>query len=117
MLAVVFIRRLREGKTWEDFRDAWYPDTGFGVPARVIAGPSTTDPREIVTVGFVDIAPDDLASMGEQVAAAEASRHDRIAEVIESTEVRTFFELEGDHDFSAAPHPLDADKKGFPWVS
>ncbi len=116
MLAVVFIRRLREGKSWDDFRDAWYPDNGFGVPARVIAGPSTTDPRDIVTVGFVDVAPEDLASVGEQVAAAEATRHDRIAEVIERTEVRTFFEVMGDHDFSAVPHALDDSAKGFPWA-
>jgi hypothetical protein len=49
------------------------------------------------------------------VAAAEQTRHDRIDAVIESTEVRTFFVVEGDHDFSAAPTPLPADRRGFPW--
>jgi hypothetical protein len=39
MLGVVFVHRLRAGKTYADFVDAWYPDTGFGVPARILSGP------------------------------------------------------------------------------
>jgi hypothetical protein len=34
-------------------------------------------------------------------------RHDRIAEVIESTELRSFFELRAEHDFSAAPREIE----------
>jgi hypothetical protein len=115
MIGVVFVRRLREGKTYADFVEAWYPDTGFGVPARILSGPGVTDSREVVTVGFVDVEPDALEHLGERVAAAEQTRHDRIDAVIESTEVRTFFVVEGDHDFSAAPTPLPADRRGFPW--
>ncbi len=55
MLGVVFVRRLREGKTYADFVDAWYPDTGFGVPARILSGPGLADEREVVTIGFVDV--------------------------------------------------------------
>jgi hypothetical protein len=40
MLGVVFVRKLREGMTYDDFREAWFPDVGFGVPARVISGRS-----------------------------------------------------------------------------
>ncbi len=78
MLGVVFVRRLREGKTYADFVDAWYPDTGFGVPARILSGPGVTDEREVVTIGFVDVSADDLAQLGERVLAAESTRHDRI---------------------------------------
>jgi hypothetical protein len=117
MLGVVFVRRLREGKSYADFVDAWYPDTGFGVPARVLSGPGLADPRDVVTIGFVDIQPDDLERVGERVLAAEAARHDRIDAVIESTVVRTFFTVEGDHDFSqAAPTTLSAERRGFPWA-
>jgi hypothetical protein len=115
MLGVVFVRRLREEKTYADFVDAWYPDTGFGAPARILSGPGLADARDVVTVGFVDIAPDDLERMGDAVVAAEATRHERIDAVIESTELRTFFVVEGDHDFSAAPTPLSPDRQGFPW--
>ena len=48
MLGVVFVRRLREGKTYADFVDAWYPDSGFGVPARILSGPGVADPREVL---------------------------------------------------------------------
>jgi hypothetical protein len=115
MIGVVFVRRLREGKTYGDFVDAWYPDSGFGVPARILSGPGVTDEREVVTIGFVDVAPDDLEHVGERVLAAEQTRHDRIDAVIESTELRTFFVVDGDHDFSAAPAPLPPDRQGFPW--
>ena len=73
------------------------------------------DAREVMTVGFVDVAPDDLEHLGERVLAAEQTRHDRIDAVIESTELRTFFVVEGDHDFSDAPTPLPPDRQGFPW--
>ena len=61
MIGVVFVRRLREGKSYDDFRAAWA--------------------------------------------------------VIESTEVRTFFVVDGDHDFQAAPHPVAGSAKGYPWVT
>ena len=83
MLGVVFVRRLREGKTYDDFVDAWYPDTGFGVPARILSGPGIADVREIVTIGFVDVRPRRPRAVGERVLAAEATRHDRIDAVIE----------------------------------
>ena len=31
MFVAVSVRRLREGKTYADFLDAWYPDRGFGL--------------------------------------------------------------------------------------
>jgi hypothetical protein len=116
MLGVVFVRRLREGKTYSDFVEAWYPESGFGVPARILSGPGVADARDVVTVGFVDADPADLDDLGERVAAAEATRHERIEAVIESTELRTFFVVDGDHDFSAAPRPLDDERRGFPWA-
>jgi hypothetical protein len=87
MFIAVFVRRLRPGKTAEDFVDAWYPDKGFGFPGR---GPfvarNIEGDREILTVGFIDI-PDreQLAGAVERVAAQEAVCHDRIAHVIKST--------------------------------
>jgi hypothetical protein len=48
-----------------------YPDSGFGVPARILSGPGVTDPREVVTIGFVDVEPARLEHLGERVLAAE----------------------------------------------
>jgi hypothetical protein len=115
MIGVVFVRKLREGKSYSDFREAWFPDVGFGVPARVISGAGVLDPSEIATVGFLDVAADQLGELGERLTAAEAARHDRIHAVIESTEIRVFFEVEGDDDFAAAPQPVAPDARGYPW--
>jgi len=34
MFVAVLARRLKPGKTYEDFLDAWYPDKGFGFSGR-----------------------------------------------------------------------------------
>jgi len=31
MMVSIIIRRLKKGKTYEDFRKAWYHTTGFGI--------------------------------------------------------------------------------------
>ena len=102
MFVTVLVRRLRDGKTYEDFVDAWYPDKGFGFGGR---GPflarNVEDEREIVAFGFIDL-PDRgaleeaLARVGEQ----EAVRHERIEEIVESTSLRAVCELRDEFDFS-----------------
>ena len=47
MIVAVFRRRLKPGKTPEDFARAWEAERGFGVPARVFTAISLADPREI----------------------------------------------------------------------
>lgn len=107
MVIAIFIRRLKPGCTYADFEAAWRAEQGFGVPARVISASSLADPREVLTVGFVQIEPDQLAATGDDVAAQEAKRHSRIDDVIESTELRAFFEVEGEFDFSAEPRQIE----------
>ncbi len=62
MFISVLARRLKPGKTYEDFVAAWYPDKGFGVPRR---GPylarSASDPIEILAIAFIDL-PDRAAA-------------------------------------------------------
>lgn len=102
MFISVLVRRLRPGKTYEDFLAAWYPDRGFDFPGRgPILARSVDDEREILAFGFVDLP--DRARLGEalaRVAAEEAIRHGRIAEVIESTTVRGIYEVVDEFDFS-----------------
>lgn len=102
MFVSVLARRLRPGKTYEDFLAAWYPDRGFGFPGRgPILARDPHDDREILALGFVDL-PDvatlerELARLAEQ----EAVRHDRIAAVIESTSLRGIYEVTDEFDFS-----------------
>ena len=53
MFVAVFVRRLREGKTYEVFLEAWYPDKGFGFGGRgPITARSLDDDCELLTVGL-----------------------------------------------------------------
>lgn len=103
MLCSILVRRLKEDMTYDDFQRAWFPDQGFGVPARVRNARRVDDPHELVSVGFVDLPVEELATGLERVAAAERVRHDRIAEVVESTLLTGIYEVLDDYDLSATP--------------
>jgi hypothetical protein len=117
MFVAVLVRRLRPGKTYEDFVRAWYPDFGYGVTVR---GPmlarSISDDREILVVAFVDVSSrDDVVEMFTKGADQERVRHDRIEDVIEETSVRGIYELVDEFDFStdrtvAEHRPPDLDR-------
>lgn len=109
MLVTVFVRRLREGATFADFIAAWEADQGFGVGARVFNAVSLDNDRDILSVGFVDIDPTALNDLVARVSGQEAARHSRIEEVIERTELRAFYELRSEHDFSSDPRQIPID--------
>jgi hypothetical protein len=100
MIISILTRRLREGKTYEDFRTAWEREHGFGVPTRVVSGQSLDDPRELVTIGFSDLEVSDIKAFLERVGPEEARRHDRIAAVIEPEMTRRFYVQVADDDLS-----------------
>ena len=100
MIISVLTRRLREGKTLEDFQAAWHRESGFGVPTRVVTGQGLEDPREVVTIGFTDIQLDEIEAFLQRTAPEEARRHDRIAEVIEPESTRAFYVQVADDDLS-----------------
>ena len=102
----VIVRRLSEGSTIDDFREAWYPQRGFGVPSRVMNAVRLDDPREILSIGFLDVHAEDLDDLAADIAAAEAKRHYRIEGVIESTELRAIYEIIDDEDFTTQPRPF-----------
>lgn len=54
----IITRRLKEGKTYEDFRKAWYHTVGFGTSSKLYTVINAFDQREIIVVGFVEINPD-----------------------------------------------------------
>ncbi len=123
MLISVITRRLREGKTYEDFRAAWLPNIGFGVPTRVVSAQNMDDRQEIVTIGFSDMSeeqaaafleqvgnataneekgerPSDAEGLSEDVVAENQARHDRIGEVVEPEMTRAYYVQVGDDDLS-----------------
>lgn len=107
MIVSVFVRRLQEGRTFADFVEEWEADEGFGVPTRVFNAQSLEDPRDIISVGFVDVSVEALTEGLKAARAAESVRHDRIDTVIESTSLRCIYELRTEHDFTSMPVEIE----------
>jgi hypothetical protein len=101
--SAILVRRLREGKTYEDFVQAWYPDEGFGFAEGwgPMTGQNLADEREIVTFALFKLAEgESMDAAMERIGAQEAVRHDRIDEVIEETTLRGLYEVRDEFDFS-----------------
>ena len=51
----IVTRKLKKGKTYADFRKAWFHTVGFGTTTRLYTAINVFDEREIIVVGFVEI--------------------------------------------------------------
>jgi hypothetical protein len=102
MYVSVLVRRLKPGRTYDDFVRAWYPATGFGIHGRgPILARNVADEREIIAVALMELdTGETLEHMMARVAGSEATRHERIDDVIESTELRGIYEVVDEFDFS-----------------
>jgi len=107
MIVSVFVRRLKPGATFQDFVREWEADEGFGVPTRVFNAQSLTDPREIISIGFVAVGTEQVTQWLSTAPASEATRHERIDTVIESTTLRCMYELRTEHDLSHLPQQIN----------
>jgi hypothetical protein len=112
VIVSVFVRRLKEGRTFAEFVEEWEADEGFGVPTRVFNAQSLDDPRDIISVGFVDVDVGTLERDLQGVAGAERVRHDRIDTVIESTSLRCMYEVRTEHDFTSTPREIAVGSPG-----
>jgi hypothetical protein len=54
MTVAIVTRKLKPGKTYEDFRTAWYHTVGFGAKTRMYTAINVFDPTEIIVMGFVE---------------------------------------------------------------
>ena len=76
------------------------------MPTRVFNAQSLTDPRDVISIGFVAAGAEQVKQWLATAPAAEAVRHDRIDTVIESTTLRCMYELHTEHDFSHLPEQI-----------
>ncbi|HEX3001188.1 MAG TPA: ROK family protein [Methanoregula sp.] len=104
----ILTRRLKEGKTYEDFRRAWFHTTGFGVKgkdsgsgkAQLQTFINISDPREIIVLGFTTVT---LEQLGDALDIDVKVRGDNpLDEVIEPEIGRSFALQVAEDDFSAA---------------
>ncbi len=103
IVIAVLTRRLREGKTYEDFRKAWLPEQGFGFPTRVVSAQRIDDEREIVTIGFSELDEAEAEAQLRRVGPQEQRRHDRIDAVVEPEMTRRFYVQVAEDDFTQNP--------------
>jgi hypothetical protein len=107
MIVSVFVRRLKEGCTFEDFIREWEADLGFGVPTRVFNAQSIEDPRDVISIGFVAVAVNELKQGLASAVALQTVRHDRIGTVIKSTKLKCMYEVRSEHDFTLEPKKIE----------
>jgi hypothetical protein len=103
IVIAVLKRRLREGKTYEDFREAWLPAQGFGFPTRVVSAQRVDDDREIITIGFSELDEAEAEAQLQRITPQEQRRHERIDAVVEPEMTRRFYVQVAEDDFTGAP--------------
>ena len=91
MLRAIYVRKLKDGVSDDDYIAAWMPEgvSREDYPAKVTVSHSTVDERETVTVfEFEGDAENVLDALGDLV---RPDWRDRVAEVIEGTDVETIY--------------------------
>ena len=94
-------RRLKEGKTYEDFRKAWYHTVGFGTASKLFTVINAFDQREIIVIGFVHVDPGQDVRSISRIDVKERLENPLDA-VIEPEIGREFGLLVSEDDFSPA---------------
>ena len=97
----ILSRRLKQGKTYEDFRKAWYHTVGFGTPGKLYTAINAFDPREIIVIGIGEIKSEQDAMKMLRTDVKERLDHPLEA-VIEPEIGRTFGIVVSEDDFSRA---------------
>ena len=99
MITVAIVtRRLKEGKTYEDFRRAWFHTTGFGTYSKLYTMLNVNDPGEITVIGFVEMSVENALEELE-IDVKERLSHS-LDDVIEPEIGRKFGILISEDDFS-----------------
>ncbi|MGO8875802.1 MAG: hypothetical protein ACLQNG_08575 [Acidimicrobiales bacterium] len=100
MLHAVFVRTLKPGVSYEGFRAAWLPETTpGGYPARTSIGRNVSSDRQVITILELDVSVDEFTAMAGSLTRPDAL--DRLAEVVETTELQGVFEdVYGPDDFA-----------------
>lgn len=108
----IITRTLREGKTFDDYRKAWYHTQGFGVPTNMLTVVNLFNPREILSIGIMEL--EDIEQLQAELHIdIEQRLANPLDDVIEDNIVRQFGIVASEDDFSAAgalePQPMTID--------
>ena len=100
MIFVAILKRtLRDGKTYEDFRRAWYHSTGFGTENTMLTALNAANPREVIVIALTEVSLENAS----QLLATDAKERGEcpLTDIIEHDVDRTFGLLIAEDDLSA----------------
>jgi len=102
MIYSVVRRTLRQGVTFEQFREAWTPPGGLSdADFTVVHSRSLAEDRQILSIGVHDMTRQEFESLAtsEAFERVNAERHRRIAPLVEESDgfLGAFELIEGDH--------------------
>jgi hypothetical protein len=101
MVISILTRRLKKGKTYEDFRKMWYHTVGYGFPIKLYSAINVFDQREIIVIGLGEINPAQDPMQLIQIEVKERLEHP-LEDVIEPEVGRAFGIVVSEDDFSPA---------------
>jgi uncharacterized protein YciI len=92
----VLHRKFKDGKTYDDFRQAWLPPVDnpldkeslanyFHLPVKVISAVNAFDPTDIISIALIWADSETIQAESHRAAATEAIRRERVAEVSDKT--------------------------------
>lgn len=95
----ILTRRLKQGKTYEDFRKAWFHTVGFGTDMKMYSAINAFEPREIIVIGIGEIKPEQDPMKILRIDVKERLENP-LDDVIEPEIGRTFGIVVSEDDFS-----------------
>lgn len=90
MLWAVFARTLKPGVTYEQFKDAWVPETETGYLVRASVGRNVANDRQVITILELEMPLAEFQAARGALARPDALA--RLAEIVESTELEAVYE-------------------------
>lgn len=99
MVMSILTRRLKKGRSYEDFRRVWYHTVGYGAPIKLYSAINAFDQREVIVVALGDMTVGQDPTELLKIEVNERLDHP-LESVIEPEIGRTFAIVVSEDDFS-----------------
>lgn len=88
----VIRRELKTDKTYDDFLQAWSPETvqHYQVPVQVVNAENLHNPKELVSIGLVQANLEEFGAEEARSGNSDAQRRQKVAEVTEKGSVAVY---------------------------
>lgn len=91
MLRAVFVRTLKSGVTYEQFKDAWVPEgIDAGYPAKTSVGRNVSNDRQVITILELDVSIEEFGGIAASLTRPDA--RGRLGEIVETTELEGVYQ-------------------------